>query len=346
MPTLAPSPGLHKSAVLLAALGTDVAARVLSHMKDTQVEVLIREMTGLGHVPAPKRDGVVEEFHERLGMDLGVSVGGLDYARSLLEQALGPERAGRILDEIVASPEPDPDRPPLDAVLEETPPERLASLVVDEHPQLIALLMSQLPVEKAAVLLSALPSELQGNVTARLAQIEAPSPVALQHLERCITEKLRSDQSGGSAGGSEGPRKVADILGRMRRSVEESLMAHLEQKSPELAQQVSQYRFTFEDLLNLDARGLQRILREIDADTLRIAMKGLDDERQQVIYTNMSERAANRLREDLENTGPTRLRDVEVAQQMMVATARALAEKGELQLNTGGAAGGEEETFV
>lgn len=330
--TAAPPAGAHKSAVLLASLGTEAAARVLSFMDDRQVEALVREMTLLGHVPAQKRDLVVQEFQKRVGQDLGVNVGGIDYACDLLKQALGSERAGRIIEELV----PNPDKPPtLEEMLQSTPPEALAKLMGDEHPQLLAVLASQLPVEKAASFLGSMPPEMQTSVAGRLAQMESPAPVAIEHLERSLADRLRS-QNGGELGGPalDGPRKVADIMGRMRRAAEESLMASLEAQSPELARRVSRFRFTFDDLLKLDGKALQRVLREVENDTLKMAMKGLDEERQQTLFSNMSERAAARLREELENTGPTRLRDVETAQQGIVGIARGLADRGELQLRS------------
>lgn len=328
--------GVYKSAILLASLGEDLAAQVLKHMDEREVELLVREMVRLGQIGAEARDQVLEEFGRRLRQNAD-TVSGAEYARSLLERALGPEPARRILGELEAS---DSATPPLATILERTPPESLAALVLDEHPQLIALLVGQLSVERAAAVLAALPAEVQGPVATRLAEMEAPAPIALQALERCLGEKLRGVQ-GVRSDEQAGPRRVADILAQMRRSAENLVFAALEQHSPDLAQKVNQYRLSFEDLLKLEGRTLQRILRDVDAETLRLAIKGLDEERRQVLYANMSERAATQLKDDLETMGPTRLRDVEAAQQKMVAVARALRENGEIKLPIGSEAEGE-----
>jgi flagellar motor switch protein FliG len=337
------SQGLYKSAVLLVALGADAAAQVLSQMDERQVESLAAEITRLGRIEAQERDRVLDEFSARLAGEAEATAGGPEYARRVLEQAVGPERAQRILSGAAAE---EADGASLESLLETIPPASLAALVADEHPQLIALLIGQLSVEPAAAMLAALPPELQGPVTARLTELEAPAPIALTHLARHLTEKLRGEVCVEPPPADAGPRRVADILGRMRRSVENLVLASLEEQSPTLAQKVNQYRFTFENLLELQPRTLQRVLRDVEADTLRVAMKGLDEVQQQVIYSNMSERAAARLKEDLENSGPTPLREVEAAQQAMVVTARALQESGEIQLTLGSPPEGEEEEPV
>jgi flagellar motor switch protein FliG len=334
---------LHKSAVLLASLGTDLAARVLSHMEDQHVEALIGEMTRLGHIRTVERYQVLEEFGSRIDEDPEGVTAGPEYARLLLEQAIGPERAGQFLNGRSTA---EPASPSLATILETTSPESLAALVADEHPQLIALLIGQLTVDRAAELLAALPADAQGPVAARLAEMEAPGPIALEHLERCLVEKLQGDLDPATDPTTNGPRRVADILGRMRRSLESLVLASLEQHSPALAQKVSRYRFTFEDMLQLDARSLQRILRDVDSDTLRLAMKGLDKEQQQIIFGNMSERAAARLLEELESGAPAQLRDVEAAQQTMGRIARTLQETGEVQFAVGDSEGDSEETDV
>jgi flagellar motor switch protein FliG len=336
------SRGLYKSAVLLIALGTDAAAQVLSQMDERQVESLVAEMTRLGRIEARERDQVLEEFSSRLESEEEAAIGGPEYARRVLERAIGPERAQRIL----SGAAEETDGPTLGSLLETIPPASLAALVADEHPQVIALLLGQLSVDQAAEMLSVLPADLHGPVTARLTELEEPAPIALAHLARHLSDKLRGEVIVELPPPDAGPRRVADILGRMRRSVENLVLASLEQQSPTLAQKVSQYRFTFENLLELEPRTLQRVLRDVESDTLRMAMKGLDEVQQQVIYSNMSERAAARLKEDLENSGPTPLRDVEAAQQAMVVTARTLQESGEIQLTIGSQPEGEEEPVV
>lgn len=322
--------GLYKSSVLLASLGTDVAAKVLTHLEDREVEALIGGMTKIGRVKAEDRDPILKEFLQRMREDPG-SEGGVDLARQILEQAMGADKAMQVLGDVLPV---EPAPPSLTGILQSTAPESLAALVADEHPQLIALLVGQLPVEAAATLIATLPHNIQGQVAARLTEMEAPAPVALQHLERCLVEKLRGESESIQEQIGAGPRRVADILGRMRRSSEDAVMASLEEQSPHLAQKVNRYRISFEQILALDSRSIQRVLREVEGDTLRAAMKGLEDDQQTIIYTNMSERAAARLKEDLESIGPVRLRDVETAQSRIVGVARALQEAGELQINS------------
>jgi flagellar motor switch protein FliG len=334
---------LYKSAVLLLTLGTEVAARVLSQMDDQHVEGLIAEMARLGRVRAEEQQQIVEEFNDRLEQEATSVMGGPEYAERLLAEAVGPERAERILhgDSAVKGSESS-----LQTILESTSPASIAALVADEHPQLIALLAGQMRVEGAAELLAALPAAIQGAVAARLAEMETPAPLALEHLERCLRAKLQADQSVGAPLGDAGPRRVADILSRMRRSVENLVLASLEQQSPVLAQRVNRYRFTIENLLELEPRSLQRVIRDVESDTLRLAMKGLVEEQQQIVYNNMSERAATRLREELESGGPTQLRDVETAQQTILAIARTLQESGEIQIRIGDEESAEEEFIV
>jgi flagellar motor switch protein FliG len=324
--------GLYKSAVLLISMGTDLAARVLSLMDERSVEALIGEMTRLGPLRSSQCEWVADEFALRMAEDSG-AMGGPAYSRRLLEQAWGPERAGRMMDQISPA---ETGPPSLETILATTSPQSLAALMADEHPQIIALLVGQLSVEKAAEMLAALPADLQGSVAARLAGMEEPAPLALEHLERYLVEKLHREPGEGGKTVGAGPQRVADILSRMRRSLENLILASIEQHSPILAQRVNRYRFTFENLLEVEGRVLQRVLRDIEADTLRLAMKGLAEEQQQVIYANMSERAAARLMEDLQSSGPAQLREVETAQQIMVATARALRDSGEVQFPIGG----------
>jgi flagellar motor switch protein FliG len=333
--------GAYKGAVVLTALGMELSARVLSHLSEGEVDTLIQSMATLGYVPMRERDRVLQECEEDLHQHAGAVTGGPEYTRRFLEQAVGVEKAANLLERAM----PGAPKPlTLATLLKETPPESLCALVADEHPQTIALLVSQLPLDRAGTFLQSLPEALQGPVTARLVQLETPAPRAIQHLERCLVDKL-GGAAGAGSGGSDGPRRVADILGRLRRSVENSLLSSLEKQSPDLLVQVNRHRFTFEQLLEQDDRTLQRVLRETDGSELPLVIKGLDDTQQEKLYRNMSERAAERLREDVANLAGVRLRDVELAQQGMVNAAKALQERGEVTLRRAGAVE-EEETLV
>lgn len=318
-----------RGAILLTALGTELAARVLSCLNESEVEPLIQAMAKLGYVTAEEKEQVLQAGEQDLQRYANGLVAGPEYSRRLLEQAVGPEKAANILGRSVA---PEQKVLTLESILSDTPPDALAVLVAEEHPQMIAVLVSQLPLDKAATVLTALPEAIQGNVTARLVQMETPSPRALHHLEQALVERvtmgtLNNEESPG------GPRRVADILGRMRRSVESLFFSSLEEESPDLARQVNQYRFTFENLMEENDRTLQRVMRDLDTSTLPLIIKGLTDEQVALVYRNMSERAAERIREEVDNLGPVRLRDVEAAQQTMVNVAKSLADRGEITLS-------------
>ncbi|WP_309723434.1 FliG C-terminal domain-containing protein [Armatimonas sp.] len=320
---------LYKGAILLRSVGAELAASILSCLSEAEMELMIQTMSHLGHVAGKERDRILEESEE----DLRHYVNGLhttpEYTRQILE-TIGSERANTIL-----TNEREAEAPPLtlERIVKETLPETLASLVSEEHPQMIAVLVSQLPLDKAATMLTALPSELQTSVTARLVQLETPSPRALRHLEQALAVKLQMgimDTKESPAG----PRHVADILSRMRRSVETLFLTSLEENAPDLAREVQRYRFTFENLMEQEGRVLQRILRDLDTNTLPLVIKGLPEDQIELIYGNMSERAAERIREEVESLGTARLRDIEAAQQKMVNLAKSLADKGEVTLVT------------
>lgn len=337
----------YKGAVLLAGLGPEAAARVLSHLPEEQVEAIVQEFARLKRVPTEEVDLMAKDFGRRFEESAEGIAAGPAFARQTLEKALGPEKAGRILGKL----ELETEAPSLAAIVEKTSPEALAMLVASEHPQMIALLIDQLPDEKAAALLAALPVELQGQVAVRLARTETPSPIAIHHLERILMDKLTGSGGGASETASAGPKRVAEILGCMRKSVETVVLTSLQEQSPEIAEQVNHFRFGIEHFLELEDKAIQRILREVEQETLVLAMKGLDSAAQQVIYKNMSERAGERLMEDLEALGPARLKDVETAQQSIVSAAKSLEDAGEISLrrvvvSEEGGAQSDEEVFV
>ena len=319
----------YRGAIFLTALGTELAARVLSCLAEAEMEILIQAMSRLGHISAEEKEQVLEDGEEDLQRFTNGLTAGPEYSRRLLEQAVGPEKAANILGRSLAQEQ---KVLTLENILSDTPPDELATLMAEEHPQMIAVLVSQLPLDKAATVLTALPEAIQSTVTIRLVQMETPSPRALHHLERALVEKvtmgsLSNEESPG------GPRRVADILGRMRRSVESLFFSSLEEESPDLARQVNRFRFTFENLMDESDRTLQRVMRDLDTSTLPLIIKGLTDEQVEQVYRNMSERAAERIREEVDNLGPVRLRDVEAAQQTMVNVAKSLADRGEITLS-------------
>jgi flagellar motor switch protein FliG len=334
--------GAFKGAILLAGIGRDQAARILSFLPDDQVQQIAHEFSRLNHVSADQIHEVAREFEVRLEQLAGSVTAGPDFARQMLERAVGLEKAI----EILGVEEMENETPSLAAIVDKTSPDSIAAVIVDEHPQIIALLLDRLDADRAASVLSALPPEIQGQVTARLARTETPSHIAVAHLEKRLFDKLKATGSQVESGTS-GPQRVADILGRMQRSSESFVLNSLQEESPQIAEEVNQYRFGIEHFLELDDRTIQRVLREVEHDKMVLIMKGLETERHDAILKNMSERGAARLSEDLAAMGPARLRDVESAQRELVAAARRLEEEGEISLRTASGGGSnDEEEFV
>jgi flagellar motor switch protein FliG len=337
-----PSTGAYKGAVLLASLGEELAARVLSFLPEEHVSVIAQEFARIKHVPTAQVHSVAKEFEIRMEEVSGGINTGPEFARLILERAVGLEKTAQILGDTAKPVE----APSLAKTVENTIPESLAAAIFGEHPQMIALLLDQLDPDRAAAVLSALPAEIQGQVTARLARTQTPSPLAIQHLERRLADKLGGSTAPGETG-IPGPQRVADILGRMQRSSETAVLNSLQEQSPQIAAEVNQYRFGIEQFLELEDRIIQRVLREVEPDKMVLILKGLDSEQHEIILRNMSERGAERLKEDLEALGPARLRDVESAQRELVSAARRLEEEGEISLRTTSAEGSnDEEVFV
>lgn len=325
--------GASRATILLASLGPELAARVLTFLDDRTVEIAMAAMANLGKVGADERDTVIAQFEQSLHEDENTLSGGMNAARRLLESAVGPERADRLLERIVPGDMEDlRGREQFDEIVRSIGPASLAALFADEHPQVVALLASHLPAEATAEFLNALPRQLQAPVAARLVDLSPPSPVALEHLKRVVMDRLHHARTTVQEGGLDGARRVADILAHMRRSKEVALIEELEKQAPAAAEKVNLFRVTVEQVLALDGQALQRILRDLDPARLPALMKGLDETQQETLFTNMSERAAERLREELSELGAVKLRDIETAKQALTSIARDLGERGEIRL--------------
>ncbi|ACL22157.1 flagellar motor switch protein FliG [Desulfitobacterium hafniense DCB-2] len=322
--------GIQKTAILMIALGPDKSAKVVQHLAENEIEQLTLEMANVRKISAEQRDKVVDEFYQMCVANDYIAQGGIDYAREVLERALGEQRAFEIITRLSSSLK----MRPFDLV-RRTDPKQLLSFIQGEHPQTIALIMTHLPPDKAAILLSSLPQERQADVTKRIALMGRTSPEVLKEIEKILERKI-SSLAPTDYTTSGGIQSVVDILNRSDPGTLKVVMDSLEVDDPELAEQVKRQMFVFEDIVMLDDRGIQLVLREVDMKDLALALKGSNPEVGQKIMANMSSRASQNLREDMEFMGPVRLRDVEEAQQRIVKVIRRLEETGAIVISRGG----------
>jgi flagellar motor switch protein FliG len=283
----------------------------------------------LGKISPEFRDQVLEEFHQMCIAQEYITKGGVDYAREILQKALGPEKAQEVISRLSTSLQVSPFD-----FARKTDPSQILSFIQGEHPQTIALIIAYLHPEQAAMILSALPQNLQTEVAMRIATMDRTSPEVIKEVERVLEKKITTLTSSDytSAGGI---KSLVEILNRVDRSTEKSILEELGEKNPDLAEEVKRLMFTFEDIISLDDRSIQRVLRDIDSKDLALALKGANEDVKKKIFKNMSERAQQVLKEELEYIGPVRLRNVEEAQQRIVNSIRRLEETGEIVIARG-----------
>lgn len=324
-----------KAAVMLTLLGPGLAARILKHFDEQHVEAITLEIARLDSVTPEQREAIIKEFH---GMALAqdyIAEGGVDHAKKVLEEAFGAERAEDMIGRIVTAMRVEPFE-----FLRKADPLQLLSFIQDEHPQTIALILAYIPVTQSGAILSKLPQELRGEVAARIAAMDQTPPEVIRRVEQVLERKVSSliNQEMSKAGG---PKALVNLLNRVDRQTERMILESLSENNPELAESVKNMMFVFEDIVQLEDRAVQQILKEVDAKDLALALKGVGGAVQEKIFRNMSERAVNMLREDMEYMGPVKLKMVEEAQQKVVAAIRRLEENGEITISRG-----EEEVFV
>ncbi len=325
--------GAQKSAILLVTLGPEVSAEIFKHLSDEEVEDLSLEIARLDRVESEQREQVLNEFNEMLKAQEYISKGGMDTAQDILEKALGSQKAKEMIDKLTTSQEVRPFD-----FIRQADPQHILNFIQGEHPQTIALVMAYLDSEVSSQIMQELPMDLQADVAKRIAVMDRTSPEMIREVERVLERKLSSlvNEEYASTGGISA---IVNMLNSVDRSTEKSILESLEEEDPELAEEIRKQLFVFEDITILDDNSIQRVLREIDQDELSMALKAVEDEVQQKIFDNMSERAANMLKEELEFMGPVRLSDVEEAQQQIVNVIQRLEEEGEIVV----ARGGEEE---
>lgn len=308
----------------MVSLGTEASAKVMKEFEPDLLEDLAFEVASLGSIPPELKRQVVEEFYQMAQAKDYISFGGVDYARETLNMAVGAERAAEILGK-------------LENVIKETPfqfvrkvdPAQILNFIQDEHPQTIALVLAHLSASVSAMVLAALPEDMQEEVVFRISNMEQTSPEIIRDVEMVLEQKLaaviRPEMT--KVGGV---KSVAEILNRVDRTTEKSVFSKLSERDPELATEVRNLMFVFDDIVMVTDAGIQRTLKEIDNKDLSLALKAANEDVKNKIFTNMSNRAAEMIREDMEYMGPVRLRDVEGAQSRIVEVIRRLEEAGEI----------------
>src|SRR5690606_25279223 len=310
--------GVRKAAILLLALDEDAAAILLKRLPPRAVEEVTRELASLGEVSKSVRDRVLEEFYHMAVAQNWASEGGLEHARSLLVKSLDPKEADRILQQIRTQVRKTPF-----AFLQKAESQNLLTFIQDEHPQTIALIVSHLPHHKASEILGGLPTPKQIEVVKRVANMEQNNPEVINEVEKGLEARLANmiSQSFEKIGGVE---TVAEMLNLVDRTTEKSIMEGLEAEDPDLVEEIRRLMFVFEDILLVNDKGIQAVLKEVDNDELALALKTASDELKEKIFRNMSERAATLIKEDMEFMGPVRVSDVEASQQRIVDIVRRL----------------------
>lgn len=322
--------GRQKAAILLISLGPDVSASVYKHLSEEEIEKLTLEISSVRKVDSEQKEEIIHEFHDiALAQDY-ITQGGIQYAKQLLEKALGSEKADHIIQRLTSTLQVKPFD-----FARKADPSQILNFIQHEHPQTIALILSYLDSSQSAQILSSLPQEMQADVARRIAVMERTSPEVISEIEQILEQKLSSTvtQDYSEIGGIE---TVVEVLNGVDRSTEKTIIETLEIQDPELAEEIKKRMFVFEDIVTLDNRSIQRVIRDVENEDLMLALKVASEEVQEILFKNMSSRMAQTFKEEMEFMGPVRLRDVEEAQSRIVATIRRLEDAGEIVIARGG----------
>ena len=315
--------GIQKAAILLIALGPEKSASIFKHLKEDEIEELTLEIANTQSVSPKLKEDVINEFYQ-------VCLAQQYIAEELLDKALGSDKAQEVITKLTASLQVRPFE-----FVRKTDPSQVLNFIQDEHPQTIAMILSYLSPAQSAMILGALTPEKQADVAKRIAKMDRTSPDVIKEVERVLERKLSSliNQDYTIVGGVDA---IVGILNTVDRGTEKHIMESLEIEEPELADEIRKKMFVFEDILLLDDRAIQRVLRDVDNNDLAVALKGANEEVQNVIFKNLSKRLAAMIREDMEFMGPVRMKDVEEAQQKIVGIIRKLEDSAEIVISRGG----------
>jgi len=320
-----------KAAILLVSLSPDVSSKVMQHLSEEEIETLTLQIANLTRITKEEREHVIETFYHRCLAEGEIAGGGFNFARELLEKALGPKKAQYILEKLSTSVRVTPM-----SFIQDVDIKQVAALLMNEHPQTIAIVLANISAQHAAAILSSLPQELSVEVAMRLAIMDKASPDVVFSIERVLEKKLAGslmrsidDEVSG------GIKALVEILNNVDRATEKTILEAFGNKNPELAEEVKKLMFVFEDIVTLDDVAVQKVLQDVETKELALALKGTSVEVREKITRNLSERAAEMLEEEIEYMGPVRLKQVEEAQQGIVAKIRALEEAGEIIIARG-----------
>nr|WP_233569754.1 flagellar motor switch protein FliG [Falsibacillus albus] len=322
--------GKQKAAVLLISLGPDVSASVYKHLSEEEIERLTLEISSVKKVDSLAKEEILEEFHNIAVAQDYISQGGIGYAKTVLEKALGQDQATAIINRLTSSLQVKPFD-----FARKADPAQILNFIQNEHPQTIALILSYLDPQQAGLILSELPQEVQADIAKRIALMDGTSPEVINEIESILERKLSTTvtQDYTQTGGIEA---LVEVLTGVDRTTEKTILDSLEIQDPELAEEVKKRMFVFEDIVTLDNRSIQRVIRDCENEDLLLALKVSSEEVKQIVFRNMSNRMVDTFKEEMEFMGPVRLRDVEEAQSRIVSIIRRLEEIGEIIIARGG----------
>lgn len=323
--------GIRKAAILLIQLGQERASAVLKHMSDSEVELVTAEISRLDAITSDESDQVLAEFHDLMVARAHIAQGGFNFAQSLLQQSIGEERAAEIIDRLHAAAVQMPFQ-----FLHRADPAQLRSFIAEEHDQVIALVLAHMTPDKASLLLSGLPSYQQARIAHRIAVMDRTSPDIIRTVEAVLERKLSSMLQPAEVSRVGGVDPLVNIINRSDRPTERQIVEGLESLDPQLADEVKSRMFMFEDIVGLDDRSVQQVLRQVDTGELALALKGVSTQVRNKITGNLSARAAENLLDEVELLGAVRLAQVEEAQQSIIRTIRQLEEQGQITVRRGG----------
>jgi len=321
--------GPEKAAILIITLGLELSATIFKFLRQDEVERIVLEIAKISTVALEKRDAVITEAYQRAIALKYINEGGIEYAKEILERSFGAGQADDMTNRLFAALK---HGNPLE-LIKKTEPAQLLQFIQDEHPQTIALILVYMAPEQAGAVLSALPPDLQAEVAMRIAILQKTAPEVLEQLDELLGRRLLV--TGADFAKAGGVQSLAMVMGFVDRETEKNILEGLTKRDPDLATEVKNLLFVFEDIVNLDDRSIQRILKEVDGKDLALALKTANDELLQRVYRNMSSRAAGTLREEIELLGPTRMREVGKAQQSIVDVIRTLEENGQIIIARG-----------
>lgn len=318
-----------KAAMLLIALGPEKSSKVFKHLKEEEIEQLTLEIANIKAVSPKVKEEVLQEFYEMCLAQDYIAEGGIGYARQLLEQALGSDKAVEVINKLTVSLQVRPFE-----FARKTDATQLVNFIQNEHPQTIALILSYLKPSQAALIIRSLPPEMQSDTARRIALMDRASPDVISQIEREFEKRLSTlvSEDYTTIGGID---SIVEIINQVDRTTEKNIMENLEIEAPELAEDIRKRMFVFEDIITLDPKSIQRILREVDNHELAVALKGAGESVKTVIMENVSKRLAAMIEEDLEYMGPKRVKEIEEAQQKIVGIIRKLEDTGEIVTSRG-----------